>query len=155
MLIALRFVTPINSPASNLLNERVVQNATRTGARVQELTDKHTHAHTHTYTHTHTHAHTHAHTDTHLYTRELRGTEQKNVLMNTRTQRHRIQAHAHKHVRSNLGYVREDSRSDVIAKTKALQAYAGVNRPVTTDLHFSSPGNLKEKQEVKLSPPRA
>ena len=151
MLTALRFVTPINSLASNLLNERVVQNATRTDARVQELTDKHTHAHTHT----HTHAHTYTHTDTHPYTRELRGTENKNVLMNTRTQRHRIQAHAHKHVRSNLGYVREDSRSDVIAKTKALQAYAGVNRPVTTDLHFSSPGNLKEKQEVKLSPPRA
>ena len=110
---------------------------------------------THMHTHIHTHAHTHAHTDTHPYTRELRGTEHKNVLMNTRTQRHRIQAHAHKHVRSNLGYVREDSRSDVIAKTKALQAYAGVNRPVTTDLHFSSPGNLKEKQEVKLSLPRA
>ena len=81
MLTALRFVTPINSLASNLLNERVVQNATRTDARVQELTDKHTHAHTHTYTHTH--AHTHTHTDTHPYTRELRGTEHKNVLMNT------------------------------------------------------------------------
>ena len=114
-----------------------------------------THTHTHTHAHAHIHIHAHTHTDTHPYTRELRGTEHKNVLMNTRTQRHRIQAHAHKHVRSNLGYVREDSRSDVIAKTKALQAYAGVNRPVTTDLHFSSPGNLKEKQEVKLSPPRA
>ena len=86
----------------------------------------HTHTHTHTQTHTHTHARTHAHADTHLYTRELGGTEQKNVLMNTRTQRHRIQAHAHKHVRSNLGYVREESRSDVIAKMKALQAYAYV-----------------------------
>ena len=108
MLTALRFVTPINSPASNPLNARVMQNGTRTDALVQELTVKHTHIHTHP------------------YTRELRGTENKNMLINTRTQRHRKQAHAHKHVRSNLGYVREESRSDVIAKMKALQAYAYV-----------------------------
>ena len=91
MLTALRFVTTINSPASNPLNARLMQIRTRTHARVQELTDKHTHTHIH-----------------------------------TRTQRHRKQAHAHKHVRSNLGYVREESRSDVIAKMKALQAYAYV-----------------------------
>ena len=87
------------------------------------------------------------HADTHLYTRELRGIEQKNVLMNTRTQRHRIQAHAHKHVRSNLGYVREESRSDVIAKMKALQAYAyvpkGLRRLVS--LWVSASGALAQR----------